>query len=153
MISKNGYQKGAREYALYEGIELVEYDNLPKFHQIVANKLAKVCLPTVSTLGQPFYVIMEKLNDMSTTGNYYQYGDIIPLFFCKRAAEDARRMFPDKNKWSTYGVSKEQLGFLCSIHTIDRKMKIGIVPFLDLRGDEKWFAIAYPVELIREAFL
>ena len=154
IISKNGYQKGAAEKAIANGIELVEYGELPKFNQILANKLAKVCLPSKETIGKPFYVLMEKQGEFSTTGTYYVYDkNRIPLFICKNAALSYLNKIEDKEKWDVFGVSKEQLGFICSLYKFESKVRLGVVPLLGLEGEGGFFSIEYSCEDIRKAFL
>ena len=153
IISKNGYQKGAKEYAMYEGIEVVEYDNLPKFNKILADKLAKVCLPTVNTIGKPFYVIMEKHDELMTTGNHFTRNNIIPLFICRKAAERYLERMPDKKIWAVYGVSKEQLIFICSVHKLNSEIKIAIVTTLVLDEEKDVLSFEYSPEIIKESFV
>jgi hypothetical protein len=47
IVSPNGYQVGAIRKAQSHGIELLDYDSLPKFNDIVVNRLERACLPTI----------------------------------------------------------------------------------------------------------
>lgn len=151
IISKNGYQKGAKQHANYAGIEVIEYEKLPRLNQILASKLAKVCLPTVNTIGRPFYVIMEKNDAHTTTGTYYLQNNTIILFISRKSVKRFIERYKLNNSWSVYGVSKEQLGFICSIHKLNAKIKLAIVPTLLLKGEDE--ALFYSPDEIKNEFL
>ena len=84
----------------------------------------KRLLPTIKTKGDPFYIIMEKNDNLTTTGTYYQKEEIIPLFISRLAAIQVKNNLPDTNRWDVYGVRKEQLGFLCGMRKIDNSYNL-----------------------------
>lgn len=154
IVSKNGYQRGAAEKAIANGIELIEYDKLPKLNHILANRLAKACLPTDETIGRPFYILMEKDGEKTTIGTYYAYDkSYIPLFICKNAALSYLRKLPDKEEWGVFGVSREQLNFICSLSKLDTSLRLIIVPVLGLEKEEVTITFEYTGDDIRQAFL
>lgn len=153
IISKNGYQKGAAEKAIANGIELIKYDTLPKFNQILAKKIQKVWLPTNETIGRPFYTIMEKDDGISTTGTYYTCGGMhVLLFICKNAAISYLEKLPDKSELGVFGMSKEQLCALCMLQEAGAEFKLAIVPVLCLEEETSTLSIEYSGESIRKAF-
>lgn len=154
IISRTGYQRGAAEKAIANGIDLIEYEKLPKFNQILANRISKICLPTDETNGRPFYVIMEKINEKETSGTYYAYeGKSIPLFICKQAAISFLEKLSDKQRWGVFGVSEEQLMFICSLYKFDANVKLCIVPVLGLERETQVLSFEYSGEEIKKAFL
>lgn len=93
MVSKSGYQSGAKEYAEKHGITLLTTEDLPKFNILVADYLINSVLPTKDWIGEPFWILMEREED-NVSGSYYKFSqkhngrDVIPLFFSKREAID-----------------------------------------------------------------
>ena len=59
----------------------------------------------------------------------------------------------DNNTWGVYGVSKEQLGFICSIQKLNSKIKLAIVPTLLLEEEKQGIAFYYSPDHIRNEFL
>ncbi len=62
MVSKSGYQAGAKQYAQEKGIQLMEEKDLPTFTDIVAGVIKKAFLPDKSVEGRPFWTLMEVQN-------------------------------------------------------------------------------------------
>ncbi|EIA9254306.1 restriction endonuclease [Salmonella enterica] len=93
IVSKSGYQSGAKEYAEKHGITLLTTEDLPKFNILVADYLINSMLPTKDWIGEPFWILMEREED-NVSGSYYKFSekhngrDVIPLFFSKREAID-----------------------------------------------------------------
>lgn len=66
--SFNGFQSGAREFAKYYDIELVEGHEMPMLAKVLSKRIA-VLLPGDKVIGQPFWTLMEIQNN-SITGTY-----------------------------------------------------------------------------------
>lgn len=152
IIAKNGYQKGAKEKAIANGIETIQYDSLPKFNQILARKIQKVWLPTNETIGSPFYTIMEKDDGCSTTGTSFMYEETILLFICRSAAMSYLKKLPPSWNLGVFGVSKEQLCALCLYQEAKKEYKLAIVPVLGLERETSFVSFEYSGEEIRKAF-
>lgn len=60
MVSRLGYQKLAYEIAEDNDVMLLTVDDLPRFNELLAERLKAVALPDESTVGEPFWTIMEK---------------------------------------------------------------------------------------------
>jgi len=90
VISKGGYQSGAKKFGKKHGLILMDEKSLPTFPQMLADKLKTVSLPDESYIGEPFWVIMEVGSDNKVTGTYYGTNKPyvhIPLYYSKRHAE------------------------------------------------------------------
>lgn len=91
MVSKLGYQKGAYEYARHYDIELKTIDDIPTLNIITAEQAKAGGLPSKQTIGQPFWILMEKYLD-NVDAIYYGIEDgydgkaMTPLFLSKRDA-------------------------------------------------------------------
>jgi len=90
MVSKNGYQSGAKEYADDHDILLLTEKELPHIGSLLASRLEAVCLPDEMCIGEPFWTLMEVKNNR-LTGDYFTmvHADNIPrvpLFISKKHA-------------------------------------------------------------------
>lgn len=93
IISRSGYQSGAKDFAEQQGILALTLDNLPTLNTLIAERLTTVALPDETTIGEPFWTIMEVRNGKNT-GSYFLIQPhslarkpFIPLFFSKYHAE------------------------------------------------------------------
>ncbi|MGG6268347.1 restriction endonuclease [Leptolyngbya sp. AN03gr2] len=93
IISRNGYQSGAKQFAEYQGILALIPDELPSLSSLIAERLATVLLPDESCIGEPFWTVME-MRDGQNTGSYlpihpHDLGrkPFISLFFSKYHAQ------------------------------------------------------------------
>lgn len=120
MISKNGYQSGAKKVADIKGIKLLTVDDLPSLVDIIAGIIKKGFLPDESEVGDPFWTIME-IKDGNVTGTYLfiqKDRPTIPLFFSSKLASIVLKKYIDKNRYCVRGVSQYQLRKLLDIHEI-----------------------------------
>lgn len=110
MISRFGYQKLAKEIAEDNDVLLLTIDDLPKLNELIAGRIKSVALPDDTTVGEPFWTIME-LRNGSVTGSYYAFNnsktnrDELVLFYSK---EHAQRFFQeaelDTKNWCIRGM-------------------------------------------------
>ena len=118
MISKNGYQSGAVEFAKSKGIMLLTIDDLPSFTEVVAERISRLLLPNDKAIGQPFWAIMEKYED-NVNGNYHSIEDdgktYVSLFASRNIASDVLDNLVDKDRWCVRGVSQPQLKCLIDL--------------------------------------
>ncbi|MDF2883799.1 MAG: hypothetical protein K0R54_4363 [Clostridiaceae bacterium] len=85
--SRNGFQKGALDYAKFARIELVSGGELPLLSRVLIRKIEEF-LPDEKVIGQPFWTIMEE-DDGRLTGIYNLISEnTIGLFTSKKMAED-----------------------------------------------------------------
>jgi hypothetical protein len=89
-ISNNGFQTGAKNYAIEHGIILMVTSELPNFFNLIGKRIGQVYLPDEYTKGEPFYVLMEMQNRV-LTGSYHviKFNDTprsIILFLSKKLA-------------------------------------------------------------------
>lgn len=108
IISKVGYQSGAKNFAQSKGILALTIDELPSLGSLIADRLRIVALPDENCIGEPFWTIMEMKNGKNTGVWFALSLDsnrnkvYIPLFFSKYHAElFFKQKGLDKN---TYGV-------------------------------------------------
>ncbi len=85
--SRNGFQKGAIDYAKFYDIELVSGGELPLISKVLSKQL-EVVLPDESVIGEPFWTIMEERNGQ-ITGTYMCVSDnTVGLFISKKTANE-----------------------------------------------------------------
>ncbi|HEM6829127.1 restriction endonuclease [Citrobacter koseri] len=114
IVSKSGYQRGAKEYAEKHGITLLTTEDLPKFNILVADYLINSALPTKDWIGEPFWILMEREED-NVSGSYYKFAqkhngrDVIPLFFSKREAIDFLNEYEQATIFAIRGVPQHYL--------------------------------------------
>lgn len=110
MVSRNGFQSGAIEYARHYDIELLSGGELPLLSKVMVKKL-EVLLPNENSVGEPFWTIMEERNG-ELTGNYSCVkGKTIGLFISKKIALEVA----EKIGGTVRGVSQKHLLFLAGL--------------------------------------
>lgn len=129
MISKNGYQKGARDFAAFYDILAITEEDLPTINMLVGDRLQSVLLPSESYIGEPFWTIMETRDDQ-VTGSYLtcpvqreKDEEFIPLFISKVHAQKYAQCYPKEEKWVVRGLPQHSLRVLTEILIIGRKSK------------------------------
>jgi hypothetical protein len=53
MVSQAGFQRGTREYAAHYGIDIRTLEDLPRFRETLAMRVASVCIPGEEAIAQP----------------------------------------------------------------------------------------------------
>jgi hypothetical protein len=111
VISRNGYQSGAEDFAKYHDILALRFDDLPAINVRLAERLRTVALPDETYIGEPFWTIME-VRDGKVTGSHF--GGVrspesdkpcIPLTFSKYHAERIFRAAQlDPQEWAIRGL-------------------------------------------------
>lgn len=128
MVSRVGYQKLAIDYAEKHDILLLTVDDLPKMNSLLAQRIKTVALPDESTLGEPFWVIME-LGDRGVSGSFYGMTDRdtgekkLFLFYCKAHAVAAMAEGElDSKRWAVRGLPRYALrAFLIQLEFFEMK--------------------------------
>jgi Restriction endonuclease len=93
IISRNGYQSGAKQFADHHGILALTPDELPSLNFLIAERLKTVALPDENCIGEPFWTIMD-MREGENTGSWTLFrppgsdqNPFLPLFFSKYHAE------------------------------------------------------------------
>ncbi len=110
MVSRLGYQPLAREIAGDNDVLLLTIDDLPKLNQLLAERLRTVALPDSTTVGEPFWTIMEK-RDGAVTGSFFAHlhpttkRPEMLLFYSQNHAERAfKEAQLDSARWCVRGM-------------------------------------------------
>lgn len=115
VISKAGYQDGAKKFASSSGIQLLNIDDLPTLPEIVAGILQKTCLPNEEAIGEPFWLLMKLDSNGLNTGDYWgPTNSSIGMFFSKPIA----KLLKDSLKLESHavrGCTQQQLKFLTGL--------------------------------------
>lgn len=127
VVSRNGYQEGARLYAKHWDVLLLNSDELPTLNLLLAARLEAVALPDESYVGEPFWTIMEIQNG-KVTGSYFCHSTEdgtkrIPLVFSK---QHARQMFEqaglNSTEWAIRGLPRQVLrAFILMMELMERQ--------------------------------
>ena len=154
VVSKNGYQSGAVEYAKHWNIMLLESKDLPAIGHLIANILAVSLLPDENCHGEPFWVIMEKDNsEYQLTGSYYTISPFgsknrhVPLMYSKKHAEILFRQCKlDGNEWAIRGLPRYTLkGFIQLIELFESRGFEAAICFWPPGADETYPPVGFPI--------
>lgn len=156
IVSKSGYQSGAKEYAEKHGITLLTTEDLPKFNILVADYLINSILPTKDWIGEPFWILMEREED-NVSGSYYKFTqkhngrDVIPLFFSKREAIDFLNESEQSLHFAIRGVPQHYLKRLISI--TERLKPLFFLMLPALNEEQAKGLLIEPTELMKRYLL
>ncbi|MNC08853.1 Restriction endonuclease [compost metagenome] len=161
MVTKVGYQSGAKDYAEHYGISILTIDDLPNLMQILSLQLKQAFLPNETIIGQPFWTLMETING-EITGTYTcapSHSSIkqIPLFYSKRVAQKFLSLMDDKNS-VVRGVNQQQLKAIITFLETSKKHKINndadvvILP-LEPINDHEWIALPISLEELKRDYV
>lgn len=150
VVSRGGYQLGADTLAGQYGIELLQPQDLPLIGKLLARQMAVVSLPDETSVGQPFWTVME-LRDGKTTGGFYateQPGTTrrhIPLLYSRGHAERiVREGRLDPLQWGVRGLPRSALpAFVQTLDALEKQDGGAVVLFLPpaARGDADFIAM------------
>lgn len=151
-VSKNGYQSGAVDYANHYGIKLLSIEDLPAINILLAKRIESVALPDETYVGEPFWVLMEVV-EQRLTGSYWSKKEgglfkknIIPLFISKLDANNFLADIPDRTDFVVRGLPQHSLRFLLRTTEIARG-KVNFSLMLSGKGPDG----AWPGELTTPA--
>ncbi|EBQ4755803.1 restriction endonuclease [Salmonella enterica subsp. diarizonae] len=156
IVSKSGYQSGAKEYAEKHGITLLTTEDLPKFNIFVADYLLNSILPTKDWIGEPFWILMEREED-NVSGSYYKFSekhngrDVIPLFFSKREAIDFLNESEQTQHFAIRGVPQHYLKRLIAITERLKPLFFLMLPVLN--EEQAKGLLIEPTELMKRYLL
>ena len=126
MVSKTGYQKGAKTYGEAKGILLLETKDLPNLFDLLRNQIGKFFLPMEDDIGEPFWGIMQIDKDHKINGNYCVMECIenprgaIPLFLSRHDAKTHWQHLSDKDGWTIRGLRQYHLKAICEWSKIQK---------------------------------
>lgn len=112
MISRNGFQRLAIDYAERHDILLLTADQLPEMNTLLGQRLQSIALPDDTAVGEPFWTIMELDRQGEITGSYFSYETApgekhILLFYCKLHAEQMMSQLRlDAREWAVRGLPR-----------------------------------------------
>jgi Restriction endonuclease len=127
IISRNGYQSGAREFAAHYNILAITEEDLPTINILVGKRLESLLLPDESYIGEPFWAIMKTRMGLVTGSYLSQKGahgeELIPLFISKIHAKKVASAYPPKENWIVRGLPQYTLRTITEIIKIGRATK------------------------------
>lgn len=137
MVSRNGFQEGASDFAGHNGIELLTDESLPTIPLLFGKRLEAVALPDETYVGEPFWTIME-LRDNRVTGSYFAYSDPstgqrqVPLTYCKVHAERALlEAGLSPKEWTVRGLPRHSLrGFIIMLDLFEMHGNGAVILYL-----------------------
>lgn len=110
MVSRLGYQRLAKDIAKDNDVLLLTIDDLPRMNQLLAKKIETVALPDETTVGEPFWTIME-LSNGANSGTFFAHPHPTShklnmlLFFSKYHAKRAfKEAHLDPKRWGVRGM-------------------------------------------------
>jgi hypothetical protein len=125
VVSRNGYQEGAVDFAKMWNIELMTVEGLPSMGKLLGKRLEAAALPDEKGVGEPFWTIME-MRDGQNTGSYFCNVDggrkTVPLFLSKTHALMATQQAQlDPAKWAVRGLPRHVLrSFILMMQLMER---------------------------------
>lgn len=157
IVTRVGYQSGAKEFAEHYGIKILTIDDLPTLPEILSLQLSQAFLPHEKVIGQPFWALMETI-DGNVTGTYVcapsdSAEKIIPLFYSKRVAEKYLSCIEDKHA-VVRGINQQQLKALLTMIEQTGQNDVGFVvlPFV-ADSPDKWMAISVSLDQLKEEYV
>lgn len=127
MVTSEGYQTGAKEFAEFYGIKCITVEELPNIFEIISLGI-KVLLPDENAEGKPFWVIMETHGE-TNTGSYYSHDGISVMLFNSKKAAEMAIVIGKLESVNVFGVTKSHLRAICAFCKVFG-YKINICPFL-----------------------
>ncbi|MDN8266355.1 restriction endonuclease [Acinetobacter baumannii] len=161
MISKYGFQKLAKEIAEDNDVILLTIDELPKLNELIAGRIKSVALPDDTTIGEPFWTIME-LRNGSVSGSYYGIDNHLTnrkefvLFYSR---DHAQRFFReeelDSKNWCIRGMPQYVFrGFLLMLQLFERR-GYGASIFLvlpEISERDRFYPVSISSEVLGEQY-
>jgi hypothetical protein len=159
IVSRNGFQSGAADFARHYGIQALTPSDLPNLGKLLGMRIQAVALPDETYVGEPFWTIME-LRDNKVTGTYFASSNgagipRVPLFYSKRHAE--RTMIEaelSRENWAIRGLPRASLrAFALMLELYERRGGGAHVLFLPPGARPDTAFISLPVskdDLMRE---
>lgn len=154
LISMNGFQSGAANYAKYHNISLLNFDDLPHLGMVLGKRISAISLPDEDEIGEPFWTLMAIAQDNVLTGEFrtiaFQSKEtFVPLFFSKHDAEKNRSHLVDKEQYAVRGLRQHHLGFYIKMMLSLKSKKRFVInhTLRDKEGDDCIWEINSPNDI------
>lgn len=114
IISRSGFQDGARKAAEYHGIRCLEAGELPRITDVITEIVHGLLIPAHDAVGEPFWVIIDPGKHPPTYHALAERGPggeiLIPLFVSRKHAEAAARFLVSAGSaWQVRGLRQQVL--------------------------------------------
>ncbi|WP_434654603.1 restriction endonuclease [Pseudomonas sp. R3-56] len=116
MVAVNGFQQGAQDFAVKNGIRAITLDELPTLSNLLGRRLESVMMPSEEAVGSPFWSIYHEETFAPYSQTLAQRRCAV-LFYSRSQAKEfmARHRVPDD--WCVRGLTIKNLATL--ILTVD----------------------------------
>jgi hypothetical protein len=162
MVSRSGYQSGAREYGEHQGILLLTADDLPTIGMLLASRLELATMPDEACVGEPFWTLYEIQENGRLTGEpivwFADEQKVIPLFISKRDAEISLSKLKVESIYQDYpyelvvrGLPQRVLRSLCVMANKRASFVLNYAIPYDMH--EIWHCRVMSVEEVKTEFL
>jgi hypothetical protein len=159
IVSRNGFQDGAKKVAERHGMLALDEDSIPSIPQLLAQHITTSFIHEPDLIGEPFWCIAElgDSSDGQSTGTYYAFPAgspfNFPLFISKKHAEAFRRTLPDAELYGVFGLPQYKLRALVAFAYKDN-LKLAIVYGAPLvPGSVRALPIELDAKTLKEDFL
>lgn len=159
MISRSGFQSGAKAVASHYGVLLLKANELPNILQLLAMRVKSTMLPDESFVGEPFWIPMD-MRDGEFTGGYCLVPNkadpntkLIPLFVSKPDAMNFAQRVYKPGTFTVRGIPQHSLKALVGIAKVSRNTKFVIFFFPPPSADLQWIGDTKSPDEIAEKFI
>ena len=115
VVSRHGFQEGAKQYADHYDIHLLGWSELPQLDNLLTKWLEFILMPGRNDIGEPFWALIDP-TDRIITHTYYCLSQRgldgtlqIPLFISKRHAQYALKHLEKNSRYEVRGISQRVL--------------------------------------------
>lgn len=156
MVSRSGYQQGAKDYAKDYDLLLLEEHELPTIGSLLADRIISATMPDEACVGEPFWTLMEVRNGR-LTGSYYamEHGDgvpRVPLFIARSHARFFLKNGTGVNSYVIRGLPQRVLRGLIIIAK-SKRAEVGLIYGIPQDLKEGWPARVLTPDELEEEFL
>jgi hypothetical protein len=153
-VSQTGYQTGAKALAKEKGILALTTEELPELNQVIGLTLKNIYLPNEYVKGEPFYLLMEEINN-ELTGycEITHLGDgpgAIVLFLSRSMGERYISMYNVKNH-AVRGLKQEAFDIYIRC-AINEGAKFQIITYLGHNKEDNLSFYLEPEDLRKQYF-
>lgn len=115
IVSANGYQSGAKQFAEDNGLLALTFVDLPSIGEILGMRLESSAIPAKNAVGQPFWAIYEEETG-APLGHVQEGRGYGLLFFSKKQAQLYFESRSLNSEWKVCGMTQENLrAFILSV--------------------------------------
>lgn len=130
IVSMNGFQQGAKDFASANGLIALSVQDLPSLGNILGMRLETVLMPAEATIGEPFWSIYE-LETFAPLRRDLQESACGVLFYSKEQANEFFVAQGLSESWVVRGLNKNHLGsFILTVDSLNGRYAVAIPPHL-----------------------